>query len=53
MQRTRLGLLERNFEKPVTNKSKEAVGNELEKNIMSESNCECSCNEGHKHNWNS
>ena len=35
MQRTRLGLLERNLKKTATNESKGVVGNELEKNVMS------------------
>ena len=45
MQGTRLGLLETNLKKTVTNESKGAVGNELEKNIMSESNGDFSRNE--------
>ena len=45
IQITRLGLLETNLKKTVTNESKGAVGNELEKNMMSESNGDCSHNE--------
>ena len=45
MQITRLGLLETNLKKIVTNESKGAVGNKYEKNVMSESNGDCSHNE--------
>ena len=45
IQTTRLGLLEMNLKKTVTNKSNGAVGNKLEKNVMSESNGDCSHNE--------